>query len=176
MKKKDITYNDTVKEAITLSVLKLISEQKLQNISISEIIKIAGVSRSSFYRNFTSKEEVLVLHIQKKYKEYFADELSLLNSGKSVDMKQFLLKRFRFINTNREFFIALRKSNLLEYVFEHMEPELSHFLSGNMALLSPYYFAIFTGSCAGFVRCWIDRRFQETEEELLELLIRYKNP
>lgn len=174
MKKDLITYNDTVKEAITLSTLNLIQKKELNRISISEIIKMAGVSRSSFYRNFETKEQVLILYIQKKYRDYFENELSAIASGEIVEMNEFLKKRFRFVKENQNFFIALRKNNLLEYVFEHMEPELSNFLSGNVALCSPYYLALFSGACAAIARCWIDRRFLETEEEMLELLLNYK--
>lgn len=173
MKTKSITYNDTVKEAITFAMLKLIYKKEVSQISISELIKVAGVSRSSFYRNFETKEQVLLLYIQNEYKVYFAEELSSIKAGASMDMNTFLLKRFCFIKTYRDFFIALRKSNLLEYVFERMEPELSNFLSGNNILLSPYYLALFSGACAAIIRCWIDRKFQESEEEMLELLTRY---
>ena len=54
-----ITYNQTVKEAIALSLLQLLKYKSITQISISEIIRLAGVGRSSIYRNFESKEQVL---------------------------------------------------------------------------------------------------------------------
>lgn len=139
MKKKEITYNDTVKEAITLALLQLNKKKDFHQISISEIVKLAGVSRSSFYRNFETKEQVLVLYIQEKYKESFAKELLALANDEPIDVQHFLLKRLRFIRENSDYFTLLRKSNLLEYVFANIDSGLSHFLSGNVTLHSPYY-------------------------------------
>ena len=169
MHDESFTYDKTVKEAIIQTVVELVMKTELGRLSVSEIAKAAGVSRSSFYRNFDSKEQPLVVYIQERYREYFESEISALAHGEAPALDVFLLKRFRFVKENAEFFTALKRNNLLEYVFEHMEPDLNHFLSGNISGRSPYYRALFTGACAGVIRCWIDRRFKESPEEMLAL-------
>ncbi|MBQ3379015.1 MAG: TetR/AcrR family transcriptional regulator [Clostridia bacterium] len=52
--------NLRVKKAITDSVFELMKKADLSKISVTEIIKRAGVARVSFYRNYCSKEDVLV--------------------------------------------------------------------------------------------------------------------
>ena len=52
--------NKKVKKAITDTVFSLMQEKSLSEISITEIANTANVSRSSFYRNYSSKEDVLV--------------------------------------------------------------------------------------------------------------------
>lgn len=52
--------NLKVKQAITDTLFDLMSEKDLHKISITEITEKAGVARISFYRNFSSKENVLV--------------------------------------------------------------------------------------------------------------------
>ena len=47
--------NAYVIEHITGSVLKLLKEKPIQEISISEIVDDAGVGRTSFYRNYETK-------------------------------------------------------------------------------------------------------------------------
>lgn len=166
MKKQDITYNDTVKEALAIALLKLMEQKNLMQISISEIVNKAGVSRSSFYRNFNSKEEILIDYIEKRYRSYFKT-LSLSEN----DIQLFLYHRLHFIKQNKIFFICLRKNNLLNYLFEEMDPDLASYLSGKQIFASPYHKAMFTSCSAGIIRQWIDNNFKESEEELLDLQI-----
>lgn len=55
--------NIIAKECIVSALLKLIYEKPLSTITISELTKKAGVSRMTFYRNYDSKEEVFIGHL-----------------------------------------------------------------------------------------------------------------
>lgn len=166
MNKPILTYNETVKEAIALALIQLLKKKKISEISISEIVEHAGVSRSSYYRNFTSKEQVLSEYIQKCYRDYFNHEQI---THKNSEINQFLYLRFRFVKQYREYFTVLRKHNLLAYIFEDLDPELARYLSGMQIDHSPYYMAIFASCSAGIIRQWIDNEFKESEEEMIEI-------
>lgn len=56
--------NMRVKESITKSLLNLMHQKSFSEISISELIRNAGVARVSFYRNYDSKEDVLITLIE----------------------------------------------------------------------------------------------------------------
>ena len=56
--------NAYVVEHITQSMLKLLKEKPLNDISIREIVDDAAVGRTSFYRNFETKEDVIKKHIE----------------------------------------------------------------------------------------------------------------
>lgn len=47
------------RESIEISLLQLLEKKDLKKITISELVKRAGVSRAAFYRNYGSKEEIL---------------------------------------------------------------------------------------------------------------------
>lgn len=168
MKKKDITLHDTVHEALTVAFIQLLNQRPYESISVSDIVRRAGVSRSSFYRIFGSKESLILEYLQDKYREFFRCELS--STPFSSDRKAFLLARLYFINENAKIFTALEHAMLLEYFFEHLDPELLDFLSENPSSSSPYHKAMFSGASAGLIHCWVRRNFQETPEELLAFL------
>ena len=65
--KKEISYKDSVKEAIVIALIQLMKEKEFIGITINEIVVRAGVARSSFYRNFRSKEDVLLYHANELY-------------------------------------------------------------------------------------------------------------
>ena len=51
--------NRLTRECIESALLILMEDKDLEDISITSIIKRAGVSRSAYYRNYSSKEDIL---------------------------------------------------------------------------------------------------------------------
>lgn len=56
--------NQRVKNSITRALFHLMHQKSFSEISITEIIKTARVARVSFYRNYESKEDVLIKLIE----------------------------------------------------------------------------------------------------------------
>ena len=50
--KEVMSVNETVREALAIALLKLMKSQEFAKITVSDIVRVAGVGRSSFYRNF----------------------------------------------------------------------------------------------------------------------------
>ncbi|MDE6598230.1 MAG: TetR/AcrR family transcriptional regulator, partial [Clostridia bacterium] len=55
--------NLKVKKLITDALLALMEKKDINEISVTELITTAGVARVSFYRNYSSKENVLIVLI-----------------------------------------------------------------------------------------------------------------
>lgn len=51
--------NRITRESIEISLMQLLEKKDLKKITISELVERAGVSRAAFYRNYSSKEEIL---------------------------------------------------------------------------------------------------------------------
>ena len=56
--------NRRVKSSITEALLSLMYQKSFSDISITELIRTANVARTSFYRNYESKEDVLITLIE----------------------------------------------------------------------------------------------------------------
>ena len=52
--------NRITREAIQTALLLLMEEKEFKKISITELVSRAGVSRQSFYRNYNSKEDIVI--------------------------------------------------------------------------------------------------------------------
>lgn len=59
LKKSNQESNAITRESLEISLLQLLEKKELPKITISELVNRAGVSRSAFYRNYSSKEEIL---------------------------------------------------------------------------------------------------------------------
>ncbi|WP_143452716.1 TetR/AcrR family transcriptional regulator [Konateibacter massiliensis] len=70
MKKRNILRqnnaeaNAITKECIESALILLMKEKNFQDISITDITQKAGVSRTAYYRNYTSKEDILSNHLK----------------------------------------------------------------------------------------------------------------
>ena len=62
MERKNAAH-ELVIESMTEALMQLMRIKPLSEISISELCEKAGVSRLSFYRNFTSMDDILVQHL-----------------------------------------------------------------------------------------------------------------
>lgn len=164
-----LTLNDTIREALAVALLQLMKRKPFAQITISEIVKAAGVSRSSFYRNFDSKEQMLCDYIYGLYRAFFYQERVPQRVSDGVTARQFLLPRFRFIREHGEIFTVLSRHGLLYYFFEQTEADLIVLLCGQGEEMSPYWRAMCSGACAGVVRRWIENDFRESEEVLTDL-------
>ena len=108
---KEQNLNECVKESITVALLNLMRKKAFSEIKVTEIVKLAGVGRTSFYRNFESKEDVLKKHINRLYSEYFLTH-KLPDMSVEKERRSHMLSRFRFVKQNADFFVLLNKNNL----------------------------------------------------------------
>ncbi len=60
-------------ERIAVALLALLDEKEFSRISITEITERAGVSRVSYYRHFSSKEDILLRHSEYVLERIVAD-------------------------------------------------------------------------------------------------------
>lgn len=156
--------NAYVVEHITASVLKLLKDKQLNDISISEIVSDAGVGRTSFYRNFDTKEDVVKKHIENLIgrweKEYKA-------SGKDSNA-EFYGSLFHHLKSNADFYLILKERGLmhlfLEVFLEKSGPKPEY---ENMWAYTTAFIAYGT---YGWIEEWIARGMQESAETMAELL------
>lgn len=60
LKLSNLEANKITRDALKNSLITLMNEKEFKNITISELTKHSGVSRCAFYRNYHSKEDILL--------------------------------------------------------------------------------------------------------------------
>lgn len=102
------------KEWIMSSLLRLLSKKQFNEITITEISSEAQLARRTFYRNFSSKEEVLDLYIEKLIIEY----IHLLKKEEILDVYNMAKVFFTFGKSHMDFVILMDKNNLLYLILQ----------------------------------------------------------
>ena len=164
------------KQEITEALLSLMQTAPYNEISVKQIIIEARLARKTFYRNFESKDDVLISYLKGIIREYY----DVVNTGK-VNVLDTI---FQYVDKNRDFLQLLEKHNMLhvplqcinEYLpllhskfFNECKP--ATFLFKNLD--SEYIMAFNIGAIWNVVTLWIHRGMTDTPETVKKNIAQY---
>lgn len=155
--------NAYVIEHITESLLKLLHEKPINDISISELCDNAGVGRTSFYRNFESKEDILKVYID----QLFRDWMEEYDRNGDNSLNELIKEMFTHFEKHRDFYQLLNERNLIyllkDVVIGICGPKPEH------EKMEAYAKAFVAYSLYGWMEVWFQRGMQESAEEMANL-------
>lgn len=161
--------NRITRESICTALLELLQTKDFKAITVSELVRRAGVSRQSFYRNYKTKEDV-VLEIENTI------SISLIEKMKDPvyisDPRQWALDFFAVIRDNTAVITILQKADLFEVFFSkipfHVE---SHLKSGGTDL--HYGIVGSMGAVSAIALDWFNNGMKESEKEMADICLRF---
>ena len=109
LKKYNQESNQITRESLEISLMQLLEKKELKKITISELVERAGVSRAAFYRNYSSKEQILE-EIFKNTVQGITDKLEEFNF--KTEMYQIWLFLFKE---------AKKEARVISLVFDFLE-------------------------------------------------------
>ena len=158
MNRENISY---VKEQLTEALLRLMEKQKFEELTVSHIVIEAMVSRASFYRNFTDKEDILRQYLLRLIRQWGAE---FERTGDPDWVKSLLGHYYQ----NRDIYLLLYSQKLSYLVLDTIKAERGPKPEQNN--LSAYASAWFCGGLFGWIDEWIKRGMQEMPEEMVRLM------
>ena len=150
-----------VVEHITEAVLKLMQNQNLSEISISQICEEAGVGRASFYRNYESKKSVLEQYLAKLIQEWGHD---FEDRG---DLSYFSESLLRHYYKYKNFYLLLYRQGLSDMIYETIRWATKMDEAQNN--MERYGKSMVAGMIFGWVDEWMRQGMPETPEEIILL-------
>ena len=167
MRMNNTDRNTFVKTQITNSILSLLAEHEFEEISISQITDRAQVSRNSFYRNYSDKEDILLQYVRRLLVEW-NEEFRRQNTDSNASLYGSL---FQHMSDNRDFYLLLRKRSLfhlfLDVLLEQSGPK------PEMDNTWAYITAFIAHGTYGWIEEWVNRGMQESGEAMTEMLTKY---
>lgn len=120
--------NERVRKQITLALFELMREKPASAITVSDIIRRADVARASYYRNFSSKEEIIQSAMDKLrgqlisiYGDLPKDEFMLYENavqGFEIALSHFLLGKSYVLAVYDNGYASLLQELINEYAEE----------------------------------------------------------
>ena len=146
----------------------------IDSITVGDVIQRADVSRTTFYRHFTDKFDL----INWIFGQYM-DELTSAYQG-SESYRTLLVQLLSFFRQKRNFFSKilnyLGQNSFYKYFLDRMTTLLTRYLQDNMdsRALSVADEYMIRYHCGGILRVtydWLDAGCPETPEELTDILL-----
>lgn len=132
------------KECLLEAELRLLERKPIDEISVSELCKTAGISRQTFYRLYSRKEDVLLERLQALLDEVYDADGPVPSIEETIERLGAILEREgRFLRcafqSNLDFHIIHRFELLMKRLMEEHEDDAYHecmasFIAGGMYL------------------------------------------
>ncbi|MGN0561965.1 MAG: TetR/AcrR family transcriptional regulator, partial [Candidatus Fimenecus sp.] len=139
--------------------------KKFEAISVTEITKKAGVSRNAFYRNFTSKEDIIKQYCDRVTKDFF----NRVDEKFTYDYYVRLLYHFQ---NQYEAMQIILNANLI-YILMDMFLKYTS-IRDRDAKRKPYADSYAAGGMLFIVLRWLKLGMPETPEELAKIIFSVK--
>lgn len=161
MAKRVNSANLIVRESIETALIKLMEKKQFGDITISEIVEKAGVSRVSYYRNYYYKEDVLFTKMDK-----IASEWKEKTESNGQDLGENIIDLFEM---ERPILGVIYKNGLEHLMYKLIRKYcgLEEKIDNNV---SAYFLSMLAGGIFGWCDEWVKRGMQETPEQIKELL------
>ena len=149
----------------------LLEKRHFQDITITDITEKAGVSRLTYYRNFDSKEDIIIRFHESVF-EQFLNKIDLLE--KKTDLRALIILCFSFFEEHRTRTLFLIRDNLTYLLVNQFSDYIRQALD-KMALqnsLTPFQSKFVEGGLYFALISWCENNMDYTKEEIADELIR----
>ena len=162
--------NEICRESIQTALIRLMKTKELKDISITELTTLAGVSRTTYYRNYYDKEDVL----QDLFTGLMQEIAAQILAAKTV--YDTALAVFNGIRKNADVYRILMKANYAEAMLKEITRIASSDLPEDPPL-EQMRIAFITGALFNMVRVWADTGMDQTPEQMADMYMEIlKNP
>ena len=152
-----------VRERLLNTLLDMMRTQPFDAISVSDLAHASGVGRASFYRNYTSKEDILQQESARLMRVWGGN----LQGKTPEEYGIALISLLDFLKENRAFYLALYDANMERVVEDAI---VSQFHAPESAPNEvAYRFHSLAYTLFGWVDAWIRRGMQESGAELAQM-------
>ena len=163
-------------QAIENAMSDLLKEKSFDHITTTELVKRAGISRSSFYTHYQDKYEMI-----DKYQSAFFLKLATIFSENDTDLGAAIYELFKFLDTDCPVESALLSENgtreIHMYLIQQIKTFLADVIFPNFGQKSfdqvnlDYRTTYLPQAIFGILQLWIKRGKQESPQEITDILM-----
>ena len=157
--------NQLTRECIEAALVVLMKDHDFDSISIMDIIRRAGVSRSAYYRNYSSKQDILT-NIFDRVATAIVDALSIELATQNMISSYRVL--FEKVLEVRPLFEIIQLAGMLDQFQLAVNEKYLQAIDVNSTV--EYYRVLsWIGSIFNIILGWIQRGGQETPEQMAHI-------
>ncbi|MBO4286459.1 MAG: TetR/AcrR family transcriptional regulator [Bacilli bacterium] len=161
------------KQLIQLAFYQLLLRKDFDDISIKEICEKAGVSRMSFYRYYSTKEDVFIVFCDETFDAFFQQ----ISHKPSLTLKDMYILFFTNLKKYHREIDMLKKSQRETILLAQFEQYASYMASKKYFSIAtnpnPFSIPFYSGGLFNVVMRWSNRNYQDTPEEMTEAMLKF---
>ena len=154
-----------LKECLADALIELLGERPLEKITISEIARVAGVGRTTYFRNFASKEDMLTFKLVRLWKRFAQNYSPEVKSGFSLSNARAF---FEFNYNIRPLLELIYRRNLQSALYGAFR-EVLH-LNDDVNPLGRYRNCFCSYGLYGVLDGWVSNGFRETPAQMEQIV------
>ena len=171
MRRKNTTH-EMMMGYMAGALLELMLEKDYTKISIGEIAKKAGVDRSSYYRHFKSKEDIISFFFDMVLKESLDGYTNL----SSIDFTLYIHSIYTAFFNYRKEILIIHYANLSFLLLDVLSKRFQFSeLAKDFPLSKQYELSYIIGGIYNNLIFWMSRDMKETPDELTEISLQFRN-
>lgn len=162
--------NQLVRDRIVSAMMELTRRKPISAVTVQELTEQADVSRMTFYRNYTSKEDVFISRIEEILEQYRRDDPDR-KPGESFFDRNRIRHGFSYFYQYKDFVSTLIGCGLSD-IFLHRLTEfaMDMWLRGREDRVEQYRLVTFVGLMFNSFLTWIQPSQSMSLEELTDLV------
>lgn len=172
-------------KAIKETIIQLLTEKKVENITVTELVNKADINRSTFYAHYLDKQDLIENIMEELLTTVHQQMSNLYKDSNHAEYYKSIYRRivgiFEFIYKEHAVFTAISHSNL-RHIFQDglydtfitfAREQLVYHHEQNHPLDIDLYIHFSMSALVGVIFRWIYDGFQYTPEELAEELTKF---
>lgn len=167
----DLMFGSPEEQRLMEALARQMETVSIEKVSVSALLKEAGMSRATFYRWYRDKYDLLNRNYQ------LLLDRTLCGMTKGVSYKQATLQIYGTLRSSPAFYrnaLSTRGQNsLYRYIYDQSQKTFETLMKGHgIPMEEPYYQMLLTGFLTGTleITClWAKSGMKETPEELLHI-------
>lgn len=162
MRRKSTT-SEMMESYIVDSLLLLMKKKDFQHISIGEITEKAGVNRSTYYRHFNNKEDIIL---------YFFDYISRTfleqERTQELDFKEYLTRMYAHYFQHKEQLLTIYRNGLSYLFLKVLQEHLGKDLPKDCPASLQYDGSFYIGGMFSYFQLWFSRDMVDSPETMAQ--------
>lgn len=155
------------KSYIYKAFIHLLEKQAFDEISVCDISKKAGVSRMSFYRNFSSKEDLVIQGLSEISKNIH-NKLENEQTKSQYSLAKAIFEEFRFA---KNIISSFKDTNMSKTFGEEISKKLAETMPNDYISKTSKYIPVFIlGAIASTLLTWLKNGAEEEPEDMAKMI------
>lgn len=161
--------SDLSKKYISEALITLMRKKDYSSITNKDITDKAGLSHITYYRNFSSKDEIIKYYLDEITNEFIIKKKV---NYSPLHFKEYIITLFYHLKEKEDIGILLYKANLIHYIKDEFD-KIFFNKAKNKKEQYNYYFV--SGGLYNIYYNWLINGCKETPEELSDMFMDFFN-